>query len=267
MRSSLKRSLQFVFRHEGGWGNDPHDRGNWTTGVIGKGQNKGTKYGIAAHVYPTLDIKNLTLEDATQIYARDYAPKVAFDLQPVGVDHTQLDIAINAGPARANSLQAKAFGLKSASATSLAQKAAVLPDKVPHIKRVNALMLSFYQGLSTFPRYGPGWTRRNTEREAISVKWALEAANANVPAELGKEEKRANDATNGNAGAGTASGGAGAGGATQADPATFDPTAVTQWLPYVVIGIAVVAVLYFAWHAYRNAERKRAYALVKTTGG
>lgn len=262
MRGTLKRSLQFVFRHEGGWGNDPHDRGNWTGGKIGVGENKGTKYGIAAHVYPTLDIKSLTLDDATQIYARDYAPKVAFDLQPVGVDHTQLDIAINAGPARANALQAKALGIGSASASELARRAAALPDKVPHIQRVNALMLSFYQSLATFGRYGKGWTRRNAEREAISVKWALESLKSSdgVRHDLDTEKKRADTASKTNSGAAGGAAAGGGAGSTQIDPSQFD---WSHWIGAGIVGAIILgAVIYFAFNAYKHRQRANAYKAV-----
>lgn len=261
MRSNLKRSLEFVFKHEGGWGNDRNDRGNWTSGVIGKGELKGTKYGIAAHVYPNLDIRNLTLDDAIQIYQRDYAPKVAFDIQPTGVDHTMLDIAINAGPVRATQLQAKALGMSGTPAT-LAAKAIALADKVSHIKKINAYMLSFYMALKTFPLYGRGWTRRNVEREAISIKWALEAAGKPVSDEISKEEKKAKTASNGNAGTAAGAGAGGGAGGSQVDPSQFGPP---EWAIAAIIGVVVAGVVvYFVWHAYRQRERARALAAVNS---
>lgn len=264
MLSNLPRALKFMFGHEGGYGADPHDRGNWTSGVIGQGELKGTKYGIAAHVYPNEDIRNLTLERAEEIYRRDYAPKVAFAHQPPGVDLTQFDIAVNAGPARANRLQAKAFDVPAGtSPRDLAECAMALADKVPHIKRVNALMLSFYQGLSTFPRYGRGWARRNVEREAMSVKWAIEANGAS-PSELrdrlNKEASEANKTSNTNAGGagGTAAGG-GAGG-TQIDPTTFD---YTHWIAAAIVGAIIITIfVYFVWNAYKHKQRAKAYAEV-----
>lgn len=51
---------------------DPNDRGNWTSGIIGQGKLKGTKYGISAMSYPDLNIRGLTLEEAAGIYHRDY---------------------------------------------------------------------------------------------------------------------------------------------------------------------------------------------------
>lgn len=58
--------------NEGGFQNEPNDAGNWTGGAIGKGECKGTKYGISAREFPTLDIPNLTTEQAEQIYETKY---------------------------------------------------------------------------------------------------------------------------------------------------------------------------------------------------
>ena len=59
-----------VLGHEGGFQADPRDRGNWTGGEVGKGELKGTKYGLAAMTYPELDIPALTLAEAEAIYSR-----------------------------------------------------------------------------------------------------------------------------------------------------------------------------------------------------
>lgn len=265
MRENLARSLKLVFGHEGGWGNDPRDRGNWTTGVIGRGENKGTKYGIAAHVYPTLDIRNLTLAQAEAIYARDYAPPVAFNLQPAGVDYTVLDIGINAGPARAMKLQAASLGLAAGTTPrELALKTASLPNKVGIIKDINRRMLSFYQSLGTWKVYGRGWARRNAEREAVSVKWALEAG-AVSPAEttkhLDQESGQAKQTSDKQAGGAVATGGGGAtgGGASgsQVDVTQFD------WTAWVFVGGVTVVIVgvtaFLVWHAWRNRARSKAY--------
>jgi lysozyme family protein len=53
-------AIQTVLDHEGGYSNDPSDRGGET------------KYGISKTSYPDLDIKNLTREEAIAIYERDF---------------------------------------------------------------------------------------------------------------------------------------------------------------------------------------------------
>ena len=67
-----QRSRAFVRRWEGNYTDDPNDHGNWTGGRQGIGELKGTKYGISAASYPHLDIKNLTMQQADDIYYRDY---------------------------------------------------------------------------------------------------------------------------------------------------------------------------------------------------
>lgn len=56
----VKRMISTLLELEGGYGNNPNDKG-------GK-----TKYGITKNSYPHLDIKNLTKEDAVEIYKRDW---------------------------------------------------------------------------------------------------------------------------------------------------------------------------------------------------
>lgn len=55
---NLAKSL--VIAAEGGYSNDPNDFGGET------------KYGISKRQYPHLDIKNLTIEEACDIYLKDY---------------------------------------------------------------------------------------------------------------------------------------------------------------------------------------------------
>jgi lysozyme family protein len=66
-------AFQFIIlKHEGGFQKMPNDKGNWTGGKIGVGELKGTKYGISASQFPDLDIENLTVAAAEDIYAGHY---------------------------------------------------------------------------------------------------------------------------------------------------------------------------------------------------
>ena len=42
MPTPFKRSLRFVFRHEGGFTKNEKDKGNWTGGRVGSGVLKGS---------------------------------------------------------------------------------------------------------------------------------------------------------------------------------------------------------------------------------
>ena len=60
MTPFFKKAFEELIGIEGGYVNDPTDRGGET------------KYGISKRSYPHLDIKNLTLEQAQQIYWEDF---------------------------------------------------------------------------------------------------------------------------------------------------------------------------------------------------
>lgn len=84
--------------HEGEFTDDPDDAGNWTGGEPGKGELKGTKWGISAKSYPELDIKTLTQEQAVEIYKRDYYdPLKLSSIWPIQVRWKLFDIAVNQG--------------------------------------------------------------------------------------------------------------------------------------------------------------------------
>ncbi len=96
---------------EGGFGNDPRDKGNWTSGIVGVGYMNGTKYGISAAAYPHIDIAALTLEQAKEIYRKDYWSLINGDaLGKLGL--IVLDEAINAGPRKAGVLLQAVLGIE-----------------------------------------------------------------------------------------------------------------------------------------------------------
>ena len=69
--SNFDNAFDRVIGHEGGFTDDPLYRGNWTSGTCNVGKCNGTKYGLSAMTYPILDIRNLTLNQAKDIYKRD----------------------------------------------------------------------------------------------------------------------------------------------------------------------------------------------------
>lgn len=78
-----------------------NDRGNWTSGKVGEGELRGTKYGISASAYPELDIKNLTIEQAKGIYKRDYWDRCKCAFMPDALSIALFDFAVNSGVKRA----------------------------------------------------------------------------------------------------------------------------------------------------------------------
>lgn len=187
--ANLSRSLEQIFGHEGGFSKIRSDPGNWTSGKVGVGKLLGTKYGIAANSYPHLDIPNLTLAKATEIYRRDYAAKVRFNDLPSGVDHAMLDYAINSGPSRAVKDIQREIGAADDGVMgpmTMAGVRAARPDVL-----INGLCdrrLRFLKGLSTWPTFGRGWTRRVKEVRAFALS-IVGAAPPDVPVPEPKPEK------------------------------------------------------------------------------
>lgn len=97
--------------HEGDFQDDPKDPGNWTGKRPGEGVNKGTKFGISARSYPDLDIRNLTVEDARGIYARDFWRASGADRVPPPLALLAFDLAVNSGPDRAIRLLQRSVGV------------------------------------------------------------------------------------------------------------------------------------------------------------
>jgi len=97
---AFEKYIDKVLAHEGGYVNDPTDRGGET------------KYGISKKAYPHLDIKNLTIEQAKEIYRVDYWEKNSCHLLPDGIDYVHFDTAINMGGNRAAKLLQLACGVE-----------------------------------------------------------------------------------------------------------------------------------------------------------
>lgn len=80
-------AIALVLKHEGGYIDDPADPGGET------------KYGISKRSYPDLDIKNLTPEEATAIYQRDFWTATMAAQSDQRLANCMLDSRVNQGPA------------------------------------------------------------------------------------------------------------------------------------------------------------------------
>lgn len=161
MSLTFDQAFERLIGHEGKFTNDRQDRGNWTTGVIGKGQLNGTKYGISAMTYPDLDIKSLSLEQAKNIYKRDWWDKINADQIDSALVFQVWDFAINAGMGTAiRKLQLAVGVLDDGIIGNLTIQAINKADLNDILLKFNAERLKYYTSLSTWPRYGKGWTLR-----------------------------------------------------------------------------------------------------------
>ena len=85
MKTTFEEIIEVVLEHEGGYVNDPDDAGGET------------KYGIAKRWYPSVDIKNLTIEQAKKIYHQDYWNPAKCNEVPPKLRHIYFDMCVNFG--------------------------------------------------------------------------------------------------------------------------------------------------------------------------
>jgi lysozyme family protein len=84
-----ERAINFTLRWEGGYINHPNDPGGET------------KYGISKAAFPDLDIKNLTIEDAKEIYNKKYWMPLECYKMDDALAIAVFDTAVNVGQTRA----------------------------------------------------------------------------------------------------------------------------------------------------------------------
>lgn len=155
------KAFDRVIGHEGNFQIDRNDRGNWTTGVIGRGELKGTKFGISAMSYPNEDIRNLSLARAKELYKRDFWDRNHLDRFDGSVQYQVFDAAVNHG--RGNGVRMLQRAVRVADDGVVGNITVAAYRNMPEndvLLRFLSERLWFMTNISTFDRYGRGWSRR-----------------------------------------------------------------------------------------------------------
>jgi lysozyme family protein len=156
MLISFDEIIGITLHHEGGYVHDPKDLGGETN------------FGIAKRFYPDVDIKNLTEEDAKEIYKKDYWVKNKVEELPANLRHIFFDMCVNQGRGRAvkilqRAANAKGAGLKVDGGMGPMTIAAM--DGV-ELDRVRAYRIKYYADLVTrkpdLEKFYFGWFRRGS---------------------------------------------------------------------------------------------------------
>jgi len=90
--ADFDRAIAFVLAREGAYVNNPADPGGETN------------FGICKRDYPALDIKNLTVAQATAIYKSDYWTPAGCEAMPWPLSLIVFDTAVNMGRGAAEEL-------------------------------------------------------------------------------------------------------------------------------------------------------------------
>jgi len=149
------------------------DSGNWTGGSVGVGTLKGSKEGISAASYPTLDIANLTDETICFIYKTDYLDKVCFEQMPIAVGVIIADCAINQGVGAAKillqqSVDVETDGYIGPQTLEAVNKYNSNPD--PLVIEIAARRGLRYAQTNNLQTFGLGWFRRLQIVTAYAIK-------------------------------------------------------------------------------------------------
>lgn len=143
------KAFEHVVGVEGGYVNDPRDPGGET------------KWGICKRDHPDVDIKNLTLDDAKQIYALRYWTPAKCEQLPWPLALFVFDAAVNQGVKPAVMLLQKALGTAQDGVLGNNTMAAV---RKADQKELAALYMADralrYTGTRNFDNYGRGWFKR-----------------------------------------------------------------------------------------------------------
>ena len=166
-KTNWQKCLETILHHEGGYVNHPKDPGGETN------------LGVTKRVYEewggTKDMKDLTVEDVSPIYKKNYWDRVRGDDLPAGLDLCVFDFGVNAGTGRAAKYLQKMIGTTPdggiGPATLQKLKEYVDDQGVEQtIKLYQMGRQKYYESLSTFSTFGRGWTRRVEETTDLALK-------------------------------------------------------------------------------------------------
>jgi lysozyme family protein len=144
---NFDQAFDRLIGNEGKYVNNPADPGGET------------KYGISKRSYPNVDIANLTVEGAKEIYLRDF-------WNPIGDAHPAIkfqvfDFAVNSGIQTAIRKLQAAIGVADDGHWGPLSSAKLAATPVPQvITHFIAQRIRFWTSLSTWSTFGKGWANR-----------------------------------------------------------------------------------------------------------
>jgi len=149
--ASYDKAFNFVIGQEGGFVNDPDDPGGMT------------KYGISKRQYKNLDIRNLTLRNAKEIYRSDYWDRCKCDQLPESIKLAVFDASVNQGVKTAIKLLQRTIGATEdgiIGPETIGLASSGQSKVLEHYLTERALYYTKINKGGGFKKYGRGWLRR-----------------------------------------------------------------------------------------------------------
>lgn len=135
--------------HEGNYVNNPNDPGGETN------------WGISKRSYPNLIIKELTREDAYNIYKHDFWDRIHADQLLDGITFQLFDFAVNSGIETAIRYFQRSLGVADDGYFGPVSLAVVYKtSESDMIMNLNAERLDFMTRLKDWDSFSRGWARR-----------------------------------------------------------------------------------------------------------
>ena len=152
---SFQDHIVDVLEHEGGFVDDPDDKGGMT------------KYGISKRSYPDVDIENLTKAEAVQIYYEDYWKPSKADNLHGDIQNTYFDMVVNMG--QGNAVKVLQRAINSLGGSKIDVDGVIGPQTISHAHKLNKKRLQAYRCLyysnlvlrdPTQKKFYYGWWKR-----------------------------------------------------------------------------------------------------------
>jgi len=150
---SFEKAIALVLKREGGY-LSPEE-------ALRIGDRGGeTKYGISKRAYPEVDIKNLTKEQATEIYRKDYWEQVHGDAMPWPLSFFVFDSAVNQGTHAAIRMAQQSLGITDDGIVGPQTLSVMSGAREWHAAKFMAIRAARYAKSSDFDKFGQGWLIR-----------------------------------------------------------------------------------------------------------
>tara|TARA_R100000808_G_scaffold2941_3_gene10972 strand:- start:5959 stop:6435 length:477 start_codon:yes stop_codon:yes gene_type:complete len=154
----FSEAIEIILKHEGGYVNDPKDPGGET------------KYGISKRSFPQYDIKNLSIDDAKDIYRRHYwdvskAEKLKSELR---LDY--FDMVVNMG--QGNAVKCLQKAVNNSPGNKISVDGRIGPQTIREgnrlsVKRLRSFRVLYYANLvmkkPNLERFWYGWFKRSLQ--------------------------------------------------------------------------------------------------------
>lgn len=146
---SFDKAFQITVGVEGGYVNDPADPGGET------------RYGISKRAHPDVDIKSLTLDQARDIYRRDYWQAASCDSMPERIGHLVFDCAVHHGVRVAIKLLQRALKVADDGEFGpITRGTLTARDTNETADLLMAQRMLYLMTCSAWPTYKLGWAKR-----------------------------------------------------------------------------------------------------------